>query len=124
MSHKNKKSIYLATPYVNKDPFIMEQRYLNATKVAGILMSEPYNFVVYSPITHCHRIKQIHSLPNTWDFWSKVDFHFIDKLDEVWVYMQEGWGESVGVKAEILYALENHKNVQYFQYNGKEIYFK
>lgn len=116
-NHKNKISIYLATPYTNKNKMIMNFRYIFVNYAASLLMDKPYEFVVFSPITHCHEIALNHKLPTTWDFWSAYDFYFIDVLNEVWVFMQDGWKESVGVQAEIDYARKNNKPIVYFNVN-------
>ena len=112
--HKEKISIYLATPYSHKSKRVMTSRYMMVNHAASLVMNDPYGFVVFSPITHCHEIAKHYELPTSWDFWRDYDYYFIDVMEELWVYMQTGWDISTGVNAEIEYAKENNKPIVYF----------
>ncbi len=52
-------------------------------------------------------------LPKGWEFWAAYDLTFIKWCDKVYVYMQDGWEESVGVTAEIAIAKELNKPIIY-----------
>jgi hypothetical protein len=43
-------------------------------------------------------------MPTTWDFWSVVDYKFLDASSELYVLMLDCWDKSTGVAAEIKYA--------------------
>lgn len=118
--HRKLKSIYLATPYTHKSKKVMESRYLMANHACAVLMKEPYNYVVFSPITQTHEIAKYHEMPTTWDYWINIDFYFIDKMDELWVFMQRGYTVSVGVQAEIKYAKMLGKKIVYFKLKEDE----
>lgn len=98
------KKIYLACPYSDPDPTIMEKRFKEATKAAGILIKKGY--IVFSPITHCHPIATTCNLPTDVEFWIKYDLEFLKWCDEMWVLIIPGHAESLGIKME--YDIMNH----------------
>lgn len=103
--------IYLACPYTDPDPHIMEERFQAVNRVAGDLMRQ--GALVFSPISHTHPIAVACELPREFSFWEAYDRTFIDWCDELWVYQGEGWKESVGVNLEIEYATRTDKKVRY-----------
>ncbi len=105
------KKIYLATPYSHKDPKIMQTRFELVNKVAGDLIRHGY--IVFSPISHNHVIVKAGNLPTGWDFWLEYDKTFIEWADKVYVLMQDGWKDSVGVNTEIEIAKEFGKPIVY-----------
>ena len=110
--------IYLATPYsINASTSskegraLREARYMQAlSETAG--MSKKGE-VVFSPIVHSHPMSWNHDMPGTWDFWSKIDYVFIDNCEKVRVVMMDMWDQSVGISAEIEYAKKIGKPVEY-----------
>jgi hypothetical protein len=107
------KTIYLATAYSDRTPFgkfIMWLRNRRVTKVTAKIMMKGYN--VFSPITHSHYVATIGDLPPLdHEFWLKLDEWYVDRCDEIWVYNQPGWMESVGVNREMDWAWEQGKPV-------------
>jgi hypothetical protein len=101
--------IYLASPYSDKDPDVMEARFHAVCRFAGRLMREGQ--VVYSPIAHCHPIAVRVELPRDWGFWQKFDREMIAKADELWILRLPGWDSSRGVAAERQIALDLGLNV-------------
>lgn len=104
------KKIYLAIPYTSME----DSAYKQATYLTSLIIQCGYN--VFSPITHSHPLHKDYGVKGTWDFWSKIDYEFIDWSDEVWVIVpKEGYNKvlhSVGVNAEIKYAEEKGKPVK------------
>ena len=99
------KLIYLAAPYSDATPEVMEQRFFAINEaVACIIKAEA--IVVYSPVSHWHPIALQCELPRGWEFWSRLDLEMINRCDELWVLKLDGWEESVGVTAEVKYARE------------------
>ena len=92
------KMIYLASPYSDPDPAIMEQRFDLVCRKAGELMNA--GEVVYSPIAHCHPIAVRVGLPRNWEFWHKFDREMLRCASEVRILRLPGWETSAGVKAE------------------------
>jgi len=107
------KLIYLATPYTHKDEKVMWHRERAVTIFAGYLTLK--GIANYSPITQEFAVRQFVEMPYKWDFWREIDLTFIDHCDEVYVLCLEGFEESVGVNAEVSYAIDSHKPVKYVE---------
>ena len=112
--------VYLATGYCSKVPFIGRViewlRFRRVTMVTAYWMRFGYN--IFSPITHSHSIQK--HLPdefNVHDFWMPIDYVWIDMCSELWVYMQKGWENSVGVGLEVDYAQSKGMTVRYIDTN-------
>jgi hypothetical protein len=104
------KRIYLATPYSAKSEHLKEQRFEFITKLAARFVMDGIN--CYSPITNSHLLnKYSPELPCDWETWREIDFAYIDSSDELYVACLSGWEESVGVQAEIKYAVSIGKTV-------------
>lgn len=117
------KKIYLAIPYSGME----ESSYLQANLGTVAVLENGHN--VYSPITHSHPLTKLteNKLPGTWEFWSAIDYQFIDWADELWVLIPKEGVEKVlnstGCQAEIKYATEQGKKVMYIKViNGKIAY--
>lgn len=97
--------IYLASPYSYKaDAELMHLRYEQAlAKTAELTLQ---GLAVFSPIVSSHQLSLAHEMPTTWDFWSGVDYKFLDASSELYVLMLDCWDKSAGVTAEIEYAKE------------------
>jgi hypothetical protein len=114
--------IYLANPYSIDAPVSTEygrnrriRRYWGALEVLAKLTKDGY--VVFSPIVHSH---QLHiAFPDLvgddWEFWERIDRAFISCCAKVIVIKMEGWDRSIGVQAEIKYATEIGKPVEYME---------
>jgi nucleoside 2-deoxyribosyltransferase len=100
--------IYLAIPYSGMEESSFEQ----ANEATVKLLKQGFN--VFSPITHSHPLTRF-DLPGTWEFWSKIDYQFLDWCDVCLVLVPKEGGvkvdDSVGVSAEIDYAIEKNKLV-------------
>lgn len=103
--------IYIASPYSDPDPKVMEQRFDAVCRYAGSLMQQ--GAVVYSPIAHCHPIAVRVDLPRTWDFWGQFDRQMLSRATGVHVLKLPGWESSRGVDAEVKIAIELGLPVQY-----------
>lgn len=103
--------IYLASPYSDPDPDVQNARFMVACKAAGILMKR--GKVVFSPIAHTHPIAKAGSLPEGWEYWSKVDSEFMGACDEMIVLKLDGWMFSVGIATEIKLAVKMRLSVSY-----------
>lgn len=96
--------IYLASPYTHEDPFIMEERYLQASKALTWLLKQKK--WAYSPIVHCHELAKIGGLPKDAAFWQEYDFYMLSKSETFMILRIEGWEASKGVAAEKEYAIQ------------------
>lgn len=86
--------------------------------MAAKIMASGYN--VFSPITHSHHIAVIGKLPALdHEFWLKMDKWYVERCDEVWVYIQDGWVNSAGVNRELSWARMWNKPIRYVYDNSK-----
>lgn len=90
--------LYLASPYSDPDPFIMELRFDLVCRAAGKLMNQ--GLVVYSPIAHCHPIAVRVGLPRDWEFWQRFDTEMLKAATSFYILTIPGWNDSKGVLAE------------------------
>ena len=87
------------------------------TKVAAKILQAGYN--VFSPITHSHYIAKIGKLPALdHEFWLNLDKWYVDRCDEVFVYDQYGWENSIGVNREMDWAWWSGKKVSLIHADG------
>ena len=90
---------YIASPYTDDDPTIMQDRYEQvAIYTAHCLQGGDF---VYSPIVHCHGIAVKHSLPKEIDFWQDYNRAMLSRAKELRVCMFNGWSQSKGIAYEI-----------------------
>lgn len=90
---------YLATPYSHPGKAVRQSRFEVVNAVAARLIGEGY--LIYSPISHSHPIALAGQLPTGWDYWERYDRLILSVCSQLIVVCQNGWSESVGVKAEI-----------------------
>ncbi|MDH5184381.1 MAG: DUF1937 family protein [Gammaproteobacteria bacterium] len=103
---------YLACPYSHPEPSVREIRFQAVTDLAASKVAAGEH--ILSPITHGHALAMTdHKLPMEFEYWEALCKKMIDACDEVMVLTLEGWKESVGVQAEIRYAVETGKPVSY-----------
>ena len=100
------KKLYIACPYSDIDK---ELSYRVSMGIAAYFINKGFN--AFAPIVHSHPIAKFYELPGGFDFWSQIDYQYIDWCDEIVVVMLDGWEESTGVQAEIEYAVMNGKTV-------------
>lgn len=90
--------IYLASPYSNPDPKVMEKRYQQAMKAVQQMLR--YREWVYSPIVHCHELAKIYELPKSHEFWEDYDFTMLAASSCLRILRLPGWDVSNGVFKE------------------------
>jgi hypothetical protein len=102
--NNEKPLVYLAGPYSAKfsdgttDESTMEARFQALTLAAAKLMQK--GAIVFSPISHCHPMKKLATLPGDWGFWGRFDRAYLSCAHKMLVLKLEGWETSVGVNAE------------------------
>ena len=115
------KKVYLAIPYSGME----ESSYAQATAATAHIINQ-FTINVFSPITHSHPLVK-YGAKGTWDYWQKIDYQFIDWADEVWVLIpkegQDKIEKSVGVQAEIQYAIQTGKPVKYIDLQPNIFFF-
>jgi hypothetical protein len=71
--------------------------------------------VVFCPIAHSHPIDVLFAQPESGEFWKKQDAPMLAGCSKVVVLMIQGWDQSPGVAAEIVYAKEHNIPVEYIE---------
>lgn len=105
---------YLASVYsLNADASLREERYQYALKWLAKFSLE--GVPVFSPVVHSHDCGIVHNLPCTFDFWSKLDYAYMDACDELYVLQMDGYEQSVGVSSEVNYAFLKGIPITYFK---------
>ncbi len=93
--------------------FERKRRFNKITKI-GARLTERYREAFILPITQSHLLaKHMNNSSTGFKDWVDIDYSHIEHSDEVWVVMMSGWKESVGVQAEIEYALNHKKPLRY-----------
>lgn len=111
LSNDMHQLIYLASPYSSDNKQVMQRRYeFNVATVCDYLHK---GIFLFSPIVHNHPVAQLRDLGRDWLFWKAYDENFLARCDELWVLQLAGWHVSVGVQAEINFALNRGMPVQY-----------
>ena len=108
--------IYLASPYSHPEEEVRQRRFDAACRAAATLIRQ--GRTVFSPIAHSVAICR-YGVPLDWRFWQRHDRCYLEACDEVVVLMLDGWGESVGVQAEIAIARDLGKPVTFLSVNGQ-----
>ena len=90
---------------------LVTRRYEYVRKVTAQILKG--GTCVFSPIAHCHDMSVHHDMPKEWEFWKHIDFQYLDAASMVWVLKMPNWEKSVGVTAEIEYAIEKGIPVVY-----------
>lgn len=103
------EKVYLASPYTayaNRNEAYGEV--LEATK-----MLTADGIIAFSPIAYCH---QMRDLGDSFDFWIKHNFSFIDWAHFFAIYCMPGWYDSIGISVEEEYAKEHGKFMLYLDF--------
>lgn len=102
--------IYLATPYFDKNPVVMENRYLVNLAFAAEYLSK--GLILYSLIVHCHEMAKRFSMPRDFKFWRHYNLSMLSLANELWLLKLHGWDKSVGIAAELEFAKANNIIIQ------------
>ena|SRR5258708_35666640 len=102
---------YLASPYMDKDPAIMLERFTAAQNCLAWLLK--HKIWTYSPIVHYHQLALDYDLPPDHEFWLDYDRAMILSSDGVYVLCISGCKESRGVTGEIEFAKTKNLSITY-----------
>lgn len=91
--------IYLASPYSDPDPAIVQRRYHLVLSATASLLRDC--IWTYSPIVHCHELARLHSLPTDFAFWRDYNKAMLQKANAIALLDIPGWENSKGVKDEL-----------------------
>lgn len=101
---------YLASPYTDDDPAVMQRRFEQTCQVAARLMRDGLH--ILSPIAHSHPIAR-YRLPKDWEYWQELDMLLLSRCDGLIILTLDGWEESRGVTAEFEYAAQHGMHIRY-----------
>lgn len=107
--------IYLAAPYSDPDPEVIQDRMEKIYSVMGEFMKEGRHVV--SPL-FMHEIAVRHNLDNTYEYWEKYCLDMLKRCDEMIVLCLPGWTESRGVAGEMLHCKNSGRKVTFMEYKG------
>jgi hypothetical protein len=94
--------VYLASPYSDPDPDVMERRYIAVREQTASLIG--IGLVVFSPIVHCHELAKAHNLLKDFNSWQNYCIGMLKPATELYILKLKGWNTSRGVLAELEYA--------------------
>jgi hypothetical protein len=109
---------YLASPYSDPDPEVMEKRFLAAEQVTAELLLKAR--IVYSPIVHCHALARKHRMPTDAKFWQNYNFAMLGCASQLLVITLPGWSESRGVTGEMKHAREKNIPISYYHWKAED----
>lgn len=101
---------YLAAPYSDNDPFVVQHRLLLTARAAGELFKRDIH--CFAPTIMCHQMKLCTPhLDGSFDTWKSLNYRMLDLCDGLLVLNIPGAYRSVGVGAEVNYCY-NRKPIQ------------
>ena len=94
-----------------QDVAIRWARYYYTLERVAVMLKE--GVMAYSPIVHSHVMAESFNMPKEYSHYQKLDRHFIDLSDGIFVLKMPGWERSEGIQDEIAYATETGKPITY-----------
>ena len=105
----HREYFYLASPYTNPDPEIVEQNFQEVLVYSWLLHQKGiYHFC---PIASCHQIAKTYGMPTDYLFWEGYNFSFIRNAKGIIIANIPGWERSKGVSHERRIAADQKKIV-------------
>lgn len=105
--------IYVAVPYTDTDPVVMDWRFDQVNRYVAERTNE--GEVIFSPISMMHPVAKAHGLPRDWAFWGRFDREFLGACGLLRVLCLPGWHASTGIENERKLAEELGIPVEYEQ---------
>lgn len=106
-----KEVIYVASPYSNFDPLLVETNFRMVTQYVADRVKN--GEIMISPITYGHTLLQYSEMPGDWSFWTVFCLSLLDKCDCMRILMLPDWEKSVGIQEEIKYADSKKIKIEY-----------
>jgi hypothetical protein len=94
--------IYVAAPYNDPDPVIVQRRMETVTYELAVLASK--GSVAFSPLLMHFCLNTGIELPSDYNFWENFCLTMLSKSDALVVLTLPGWVGSSGVQSEISFA--------------------
>ncbi len=104
---KNIKMVYLASPSSHPFKEIELMRYEEINQIAANLHEHYPQVAFILPITQTYKLMEYNkNIGTAREAWKARDLEFISRSDELWIVSMDGWRESIGVMAELDFALQ------------------
>lgn len=118
------KLIYLASPYTHDNKNIMKTRLVKIGKLAAKLFKKGMHvFPVMSATASMAKYGNMND--TTWASWRDLDLNYLSRCDEIYISMlDKEWYKSVGMKAELEYAIKNGITARLIDRKGNIVKYK
>ena len=103
--------IYVASPYTDPDPEVMQLRWEQAVHTVSLLAKCRPSVAIYSPIVHWHLVAVRHNLPRDAGFWWAQNRQMLRRCTQVLVLRLEGWDASKGIAQELAEARRRGRDI-------------
>jgi|ERR1044071_3741682 hypothetical protein len=115
---KVNKLIYLASPYTHPNKKIMKTRWIKVCKLSAKLLKKGIHNIC--PIASSEPIARYGHLYSTlWKDWEALDTNYLKRCDEIYIsVLDREWYKSIGMRAELEYALANNIPARLVDRNG------
>lgn len=115
--------VFISSPYSHPDANIKEQRFVDLSKLCGILINQGY--FPMSPIVHGHPIVKVTSvMRDDWEYWQHYCKAMMVPCKEMLIFKTDGWDKSTGVKGEIEQARELNIPIKLVSMVGDDVKFE
>lgn len=109
---------YLASPYTHTDPAVQAERVYYAARIAARLAARG-TYTIPAMVIGAGLAGAVPTVGTTWADWQTYDEALLSLCSGVIVCMIPGWRESVGVQAEIAWAIARGRPVRYVDTDGE-----
>ncbi len=106
--------VYVACPYTDELPSVMQWRYEQVTIFSVYLLLR--DVLPFSPISTTHHLVKF-GMGVFFDAWERFDLSWMEWADELWVLCLPGWELSVGVAREIEFAESAGMTIRYIEWS-------
>lgn len=108
--------IYLASPYSHPEPLTRYERYILTLAYTHACLRR--GEVIFSPIVYGHQFAEMGLAQTDFQHWRSFNEAMLLKSGAVRVLKLDGWEQSEGVKAEMIFARKHGIPVSFAQPKG------
>ena len=111
--------IYIASPYNHPDQAVMQKRHDEVCAYAGMMISR--GWCIFSPIAHNVAVLKASDIKPGWQNWQRFDLDMLERAEQLYVFMLDGWQQSKGVRGEMKFAKSNNIPIQFVSASGSYV---
>lgn len=104
--------IYVAGPYYDKDPAVIEKRMDAVYAFLAALTAQGKRAV--TPML-MHEVVKRYELPNNYEFWGEYSKELLYQCTELYVLCLPGWTKSGGLADEMEFAKKRNMPIKFFE---------